>query len=317
MKVIFNEETKRFGFIFDRFRSIGDSLPFDSVNEFAEYSLFLVTYKYLGGINNNGIAKNWIKSSPLNDGYNWDKFNRNNRKIIATYGTVDADQALCTIIINTILPDFNNSLQKLFYSVYKRPDEFMKIVVKNYDKICDRPMKELTRNIGAGISGIALPGGLLNNSEGSVVKRIPGGLDNITTAFYDFCMEHKGIPFLPRIHGYGDDWVEMEKLSIGTRRCCQFSQELMQAQKDWSENNEKAKKKEPKYIKECIEVLNAMCRYTGIPDFTFLDIHEGNLGERSDGSIVIFDPIGPIAGRSTAKMNHRYVGKIHRLFKTK
>lgn len=112
-------------------------------------------------------------------------------------------------------------------------------------------------------------------------------------AFYEYCLSHKQIKCLPKIMHMGKNWVVMEKLNIHTKKSDLWGNYIDDHYNQTPDKYTDAPEGLKEWAQEVSNIMNELNinQYKGAEFYWPGDINARNIGERSNGDIVVFDPI--------------------------
>ena len=191
-------------------------------------------------------------------------------------------------IIDEVIDAFILDLNKMDVE----PDEVLFRLL--YDKICNTPTTKIDKYKGAGAEAVVFD---LGNK---IIKCFyKGHIPADKLAFYKFCELGKYEVF-PKVLRIGKGYVVLEKLNVGTKKCQEITSTLWKDIKGKMfyyriQDNDLDVKLTPKQkaiVSWMEQIRLALADLRNEDPSTlrdFGDLHNQNLGEREDGTIVYFD----------------------------
>lgn len=178
----------------------------------------------------------------------------------------------------------------------KKTKKYYDAVKFSYDKINRLPKRYISDSIGNGAYGI-----VFNYPLGKIEKIGFLGFSTNEYRFYDYLLKHN-LKVFPKVYDLEKDQVIMEKLKTDTPKVNEYRGYIKEyitktnlpngfkdRKPDWSKIYSELGKNHP-FTKFLIDVEDGLQKILGVKSIG--DLLGDNIGERENGDIVYFDPIG-------------------------
>ena len=227
------------------------------------------------------------------------ELNKLNKKIDDYYKVKDSCSTIASIG-RTYCDSFYPTRLEIFNDLKKnlnnRSKKYWEAIEFSYNKVNKLPKRYLTKLIDNGYSGIIF------NYPGNKIEKISFlGFTKREYDFYNYLL-YNPIKVFPKIYDLENDQVIMEKLDVESpkiKECKEYiskyiikkdlSNGFRDKKPNWDLMNKELDKNNwfYKFLKEVEEGIYKIFKIKSIGDF-----HSGNIGERKNGDLVYFDPIG-------------------------